>query len=426
MAAIALAAMVSLTLAAPAAAQQEDTLEAHARALHAAALVIDGHNDLPWRIREEGDLDIDRLGLGARQDSGHTDLVRLRDGGVDAQFWAAYVPVDFIGSEATVVALEQMDVIKRLAAAFPDDMEMAYTAADIRRIAGEGKIADLIGIEGGHAIANSLPVLRQLYDAGARYMTLTHVVSLAWADAAGDTAVHHGLTPFGKDVVREMNRLGMMVDLSHVTPDVMRDALAVARAPVIFSHSSARALADHPRNVPDDVLLLVRENGGVVMVNFYSAFLVPEAARIRQDLFREQRRLRAENPRDEDYHRALDQWQKEHQIPAGTVGTIVDHIDHIARIAGIDHVGLGSDFDGVSKLPVGMEDVSHLPAITLELLRRGYSDGDVKKILGENMLRVMGEVEAAARKLQAETPPSIERLPFRGLEPGRSDAAGSG
>ncbi|MFQ5891017.1 MAG: dipeptidase [Gemmatimonadota bacterium] len=393
-------------------------LEARARDLHAEAIVIDGHNDLPWRIREEAGLDFAPLGLDSRQPAGHTDMVRLREGGVDAQFWAAYVPAENVGAQSTVTVLEQIDLIKRLAAAFPDHLEMAYTAADIRRIAEEGRVASLIGIEGGHTIANSLPVLRELYGAGARYMTLTHSRTLAWADAAGDEPTHGGLTDFGRAVVREMNRLGMLVDLSHVTPEVMRDALEVAEAPVIFSHSSARAIADHPRNVPDDVLRRLPANGGVVMVNFYSAFLVPEAARIRQDLFRELRRLREQYPDDEEYERAKKRWQADHRIPAGTVGTIVDHIDHIARVAGIDHVGLGSDFDGVSKLPQGMEDVSRFPAITLEMLRRGYGDEDVKKVLGGNLLRVLEEAERAAARLQREGAPAIERLPFHGAVAG--------
>ncbi|MFQ5689105.1 MAG: membrane dipeptidase [Gemmatimonadota bacterium] len=389
-------------------------LPEHVQALHERSIVVDGHNDLPWRIRETWGLGFEGMHLDRRLDDGHTDLIRLREGGVDVQFWAAWVPTEYMSSEATVVALEQMDVIKRLAARYPDDLEMAYSVADIRRITGEGKIASLIGIEGGHSISNSIPVLRQLYEAGARYLTLTHSATLAWADAAGDTAIHHGLTDFGRRVVREMNRLGMLVDLSHVTAETMRDALAVTRAPVIFSHSSARAVADHPRNVPDDVLRRVRDNGGVVMVNFFSGFLVPQGARNVRDMFRVEARLHREFPDPEEFESALESWRAEHPTPPGDVGTIADHIDHIVQVAGVDHVGIGSDFDGVTVLPQGMEDVSKLPNLTAELVRRGYSDQDVEKILGANLLRVFGQVEATARALRDEEVPATDRLDYRG------------
>lgn len=405
-------------------AQQEETVGQRARQLHRAATLVDGHNDLPWRIRETWGLDLSPVHLDRRLPDGHTDIPRLRDGGVDVQFWAAYVPVRFIGPRATVVALEQIDLIKRFTARYPDALEMAYGSADIDRIVGQGKIASMIGIEGGHAIANSLPVLRELYGAGARYMTLTHSGTLAWADAAGDTVVHHGLTPFGRKVVREMNRLGMLVDISHVTAEVMRDVLQVTRAPVIFSHSSARALADHPRNVPDDVLRRLRENGGVVMVNFYSGFLVEEGARNIRDLFREEARLRRENPDPAKLQSAMEQWRREHPTPPGDVGTIADHIDHIVEVAGVDHVGLGSDFDGVTQLPRGMEDVSRFPALTVELLRRGYSDEEVTKVLGGNLLRVLRRVEEVARRLQRTEAPAADALPFPGLEPGRRSGGG--
>jgi membrane dipeptidase len=344
-----------------------DTVDERARRVHARAIVVDAHNDLPWRIREQGDLDVSRLELETRSAKGHTDIPRLREGGVDVQFWAAYVPVWFIDAGATAIVLEQIDLIKRLAEAHPDDLEMAYSTADIDRIVAEGKIASLIGIEGGQAISNSLPVLRELYRAGARYMTLTHTRTLPWADAAGDTAIHGGLTPFGRQVVGEMNRLGMLVDLSHVTAEVMLDALEASEAPVIFSHSSARAVADHPRNVPDRVLRKVAKNGGVVMVNFFSGY-----------------------------------------------------IDHIVRVAGIDHVGLGSDFDGVAVLPKGLEDVSRLPVLTSELLERGYSEEDVLKVLGGNLLRVFRRVEEVAARLQSTTPPGLSRLPYVGQEPDRA------
>jgi len=367
--------------ASPARAQEASSVPERVRQLHETAIVVDGHNDLPWGIRQVGDLDIARLGLGTRNTRGHTDMVRLREGGVDAQFWAAYVPARFMGAGAAVVALEQIDLIHRLVAAFPDQLEMAYTVDDIVRIAGTGRTASLIGIEGGHAIANSLPTLRMFYDLGVRYMTLTHSANLPWADAAGDSAVLGGLSDFGLEVVREMNRLGMLVDLSHVTPDAMRDAIEASAAPVIFSHSSARAIRDVERNVPDDVLAMLPGNGGVVMINFYSDFLVPEE-----------------------------------QGGRGTVATIADHIDQVAAVAGIDHVGLGSDFDGVDALPAGMDDVSMLPNLTAELVRRGYSDEDVRKVLGGNLLRAFRQAEAVSVELRASRPAGLDRLPYFGLE----------
>ncbi len=362
-------------------AQETGSVPERAEELHARAIVIDGHNDLPWRIRSEADLDLARLRLGTLSRTGHTDMVRLRAGGVDAQFWAAYVPARFMGAGAAVVALEQIDLIHRLIAAFPDQLELAYTADDILRIAKTGKTASLIGIEGGHAIANSLPTLRMFYDLGVRYMTLTHSANLAWADAAGDEPVLGGLSDFGREVVREMNRLGMLVDLSHVTPDAMRDAIEASAAPVIFSHSSARAVRDVERNVPDDVLAMLPGNGGVVMINFYSDFLLP---------------LEEDGP--------------------GTVATIANHIDHIVTVAGVDYVGLGSDFDGVDALPAGMEDVSMLPNLTAELVRRGYSDEDVLKVLGGNLLRAMRQAEAVAVELRVSRSPGLDRLPYFGLE----------
>lgn len=378
----------------PAPAQEAD-LSSDAERIHRAALVVDGHNDLPWRIRSEAEMDFERMGLGGRIEEGHTDMVRLQEGGVDAQFWSTYVPAQYDDSEGTLVELEQIDVVKRLAERFPEHLEMAYSTDDIERISREGKVASLIGIEGGHAIANSLPALRELYRAGARYMTLTHSRTLAWADAATDSARHGGLTDFGRKVIGEMNRLGMLVDLSHVSEETMVDVLEAARAPVIFSHSSARALVDHPRNVPDRVLRMLPDNGGVVMVNFYSDFIVP-------DTFPEGER------------------------PLGTVGTIADHIDHIVQVAGVEHVGLGSDFDGVSRLPDGMEDVSKLPALTEELLDRGYDAGEVGMILGDNVMRAFRRAEEVAAGLRETEPPATDRLPYRGLEPEDEGSGGEG
>jgi len=397
-------------------AAQTNTVSDAARRIHRDAIVVDGHNDLPWRIRRLAALDVAALGLDSRQSTGHTDIPRLREGGVDVQFWAAYVPVAYIGDGATAVALEQIDLIKQLAAAFPADLEIAFSTEDIERIVAAGRIASLVGIEGGHAISNSLPVLRELYRAGARYLTLTHSKTLAWADAAGDSALHGGLTTFGREVVHEMNRLGMLVDLSHVTPEVMRDALEASAAPVIFSHSSARAVADHPRNVPDDVLRLVARNGGVVMVNSVSGFVVPESARRIREIFRVQERLRAEHADEEAFQQAFTQWLFDN-IEAGDIQVVADHIEHIVRVAGIDHVGLGSDFDGIAVVPRGLEDVSKFPELTVVLAQRGYSEEDLRKILGVNLLRAFREAEEVAARLEASTPPGHSRLPFFGLEP---------
>lgn len=370
-----------------------------ALALHRDCIVIDGHNDLPWMYREKKDLSFRSLDIAQPQPTLHTDIPRLRKGGVGAQFWSAYVPAS-TGRKGTAVrdTLEQIDVIRRFVARYPDTFEMAYTADDIVRIRKQGKIASLIGIEGGHSIDNSLGVLRMLYLLGARYMTLTHSETLDWADSATDTAKHNGLTDFGKNVVREMNRLGMLVDLSHVSAKTMHDALDTTTVPVIFSHSSAFAIADHPRNVPDDVLKRVKENGGVVMVNFFSGFITPEGARMSRDMFKQLRDLRAKFPNDAEFQAALKQWRADHPMPTGSVHTVADHIDHIVKVAGIDHVGLGSDFDGITSVPTQLEDVSFYPYLTQVLLDRGYKPDDVRKVLGGNLLRVMRAVEAGAGK----------------------------
>jgi membrane dipeptidase len=369
--------------------------------LHREALVIDGHNDLPWQLHEKADLSFRKIDLRQSQKGLglHTDIPRLVQGGIGAQFWAAFVPADTRKKGAAVrMTLEQIDVIKRMVATYPDTFEMAYSADDIVRVRKKGKIASLIGVEGGHSIDNSLGVLRMLYALGVRYMTLTHSETLDWADSATDAAKHHGLTEFGEQVVREMNRLGMLVDISHVSAETMRHALRVTSAPLIASHSSAYALADHPRNVPDDVLLLIKKNGGVVMVNFYSGFIVPEAARLTRNMFEVGRDLRKKYPDDREFQTALKQWRKEHPIPAGSVHHVVDHIEHIIQVAGIDHVGLGSDFDGITAVPKQLEDVSCYPYVTQELLNRGHSREDIHKVLGGNLLRVLGQAEQAAKE----------------------------
>jgi membrane dipeptidase len=403
--------VIALPLLAFAAEKKSDTtpprprtpvkLTEEALRIHREALVIDGHNDLPWQFRENKDLSFRKIDLRQSQKALglHTDIPRLIQGGVGAQFWSAYVPAE-TGKKGTAVrmTLEQIDVIKRMVAAYPDTFEMAYTADDIVRIRKKGKIASLIGVEGGHSIDNSLGVLRMLYALGVRYMTLTHSETLDWADSATDKARHHGLTAFGEQVVREMNRLGMLVDISHVSAETMRHALRVSRAPVIASHSSAYALADHPRNVPDDVLAMLKKNDGVVMVNFYSGFIVPEAARLRRDMFQISREFQKKYPDEREFRAALEQWRKEHPIPTGSVHTVVDHIEHIIEVAGVDHVGLGSDFDGINSVPKQLEDVSCYPYITQELLNRGHKKDDILKILGGNLLRVLRRADEVAQE----------------------------
>jgi membrane dipeptidase len=320
---------------------------------------------------------------------------------VGAQFWSAFVPSSF-GRKGIAVreTLEQIDVIHRMVRAYPEAFEMAPTADDVVRIHKEGKVASMIGVEGGHSIDNSLAVLRAYYLLGVRYMTLTHSETIDWADSATDAPKSHGLSPFGEQVVREMNRLGMLVDISHVSAETMRHAIRVSKAPVIASHSSAFAVAEHPRNVPDDVLRLVRDNGGVVMVNFFSGFVVPEGARLTRDMFKELRAMQARYPDEKQFSAAMEQYRREHKLPAGTVHDVVDHVEHIIKVAGVDHVGLGSDFDGVTQLPKQLEDVSCYPYITQELLNRGHSPADVHKVLGGNALRVLRRAEEVARAMQ--------------------------
>jgi membrane dipeptidase len=370
--------------------------------IHQSAIVIDGHNDLPYKLREKSDGFFRKLDIARPQPTLHTDIPRLRRGGVGAQFWSAYVSAERTRKTGTAVkeTLEQIDVIQRMVRAYPDTFAMAHTADDIVRIHQQGKIASLIGVEGGHSIDNSLGVLRMYYALGVRYMTLTHSLTLDWADSATDEARHHGLTAFGESVVREMNGLGMLVDISHVSAETMRHALRVTRAPVIASHSSAYALAQHPRNVPDDVLRVVAKNGGVVMVNFFPGFIVPEGARAMKDMFQAGRDLKARYPKDAEFQAAWSEWKRAHPFPTGSVHTVVDHIEHIIKVAGVDHVGLGSDFDGIGTVPRQVEDVSCYPVITQELLNRGHAAEAIRKVLGGNLLRVLGRAEEVARGLQ--------------------------
>ena len=376
-----------------------------ARAVHAAGMLFDGHNDYPWLIRDQGDMAMGRIDF-ARSAPGQTDIPRLRAGGLKAQFWSVYIPSDYPNPTRTVV--EQIDFVHRLVEKYPDDLQLALTADDVEAATKAGKIASLIGIEGGVAIDDSFAELRAFYRLGARYMTLTHNKSLAWADAATGERLHGGLSPFGERVVAEMNRLGMLVDISHVSAETMADVLRVARAPVIASHSSAFALCPVPRNVPDDILAGLKANGGVVMVNFYSAFLVPDSNKKAAEA---KAAIRKAHPDRDEARRAIADWYRnEPGAIRGTIATVVDHIDHIVKVAGVDHVGIGSDFDGINSWPVGLEDVSDYPRITEELLRRGYSEPDVHKILGGNALRVLREAEAAAKTIRAESPPQVDDI----------------
>ncbi len=370
-----------------------------ALAIHKEALLIDGHNDLPWELRENDEPGFKNIDLTKPQKKFHTDIPRLRKGNVGAQFWSAWVPTSY-GPKGSAVktTLEQIDVVHEMARRYPNTFEMAYGTEDILRIRKAGKIACLIGVEGGHSIDNSLAVLRNYHRLGVRYMTLTHSESLDWADSCSDEPKAHGLTPFGVSVVHEMNRLGMLVDLSHVSPETMKATLKATKAPVIFSHSSARGVADHVRNVPDDVLKLVKENRGVVMVNFFSGFITPEGARAMKLMFEKGRELKKQFPNDEaKYKEAFRAWAKENDYPAGDVTNIVDHIDHVVKVAGIDHVGIGSDFDGVPKLPTQMSDVSCYPLLTQIMLDRGYTKEQIHKVLGGNLMRVFAEAEKVSR-----------------------------
>jgi membrane dipeptidase len=371
-----------------------------ARRIHAAGFVFDGHNDLPWEVRESAGGSFDKADIAAGVPKFHTDIPRLRAGNVGAQFWAAYVPAATLREgRAFAMTLEQVELIRTMVRRYANVFELATTADDVIRIQQAGKLASLIGVEGGHSIEDSLDKLRRLRELGVGYMTLTHSDTLAWADSATDDAKHGGLSPFGEEVVLEMNRLGMLVDLSHVSPDTMRDALRVTKAPILFSHSSARAVADHPRNVPDDVLRLTRQNGGVVMVNFFSGFVHPESAKRRANMFQVIRELRAKFPAEADYLKARKRWESENPIEAGTVQDVVDHIDHIVKLAGIEHVGLGSDFDGITKTPRQLDDVSTYPMITQELFNRGYRASQIHQLMSGNILRVMRRADEVARDL---------------------------
>lgn len=403
--------LLALVMAGSAAAQDPADALARAEALLARAPVIDGHNDLPWEIRtnREHPGDVEAYDLRSRT-PGHTDIARLRAGHVGAQFWSIYIPGEIADSGYARVQLEEFDIARRVIARYPEALMAAGSVADIERAMREGKVASLLGMEGGHAIENSLGALRAYYALGARYMTLTHNVTLDWADAALDEARHGGLTAFGREVVAEMNRLGMLVDLSHVSPATMSDALDATAAPVIFSHSSARALTEHPRNVPDSILRRLPQNGGVVMVTFVPEF-ISKATLDGENARRAAMGARMQGVTDPARRREIaQQVRAEFPVPKATVQQVADHIEHVVKVAGIDHVGIGSDFDGIGDTPTGLDDVSTFPNLFAELVRRGWSDEDMAKLSQGNVLRALRQAEAVAKRLQAERPPSTATI----------------
>ena len=392
----------------PALAQSANRNLARAKALHRAIPMIDTHNDLPEMLRERAHSDLAKMNPEDRLENIDTDLPRLKQGLVGGQFWAAYVPASFADRGGAGYALEQIDVIRRMTAQSPS-LGWATTATDIARVHAGGKIASLIGIEGGYAIENSLANLRMFYELGVRYMTLTHGGNTAWADAATEAPRHGGLTKFGEEVVREMNRVGMMVDISHVSDGTMSDAIRVSEAPVIFSHSSARDLANHARNVPDSILALMPKNRGIVMVNIFPGFVNAIAAEQAAGILDRERDFNARYP--DDPKRASSEYlawltKTMNEMEPGTLAEVADHVDHIIKVAGIDHVGYGADFGSLTNHPKGLEDVSRYPYLTAELLRRGYTDEQVKKIIGGNFLRVMREVEHVSARIKRQRPAS--------------------
>ena len=352
--------------------------------------LIDGHNDLPWEIRQQESAPMDVIAYDLRgRTSGHTDIARLRDGRVGIQFWSVYVPFSAVEIGAARGQLEQIDIAKRIFATYPEVFRETPSVDRAMSAWRDGRIASVMGMEGGHAIENSLGALRAFHRLGARYMTLTHSANIDWADSCCEAPEHGGLTPFGTEVVREMNRLGMLVDLSHTSPETMHDALDLTEAPVIFSHSSARGVTDHPRNVPDDVLRRLPENGGVVMITFVPQFINADVQR---------------------YDETPDSLRPAGPAPRATLADAADHIEHVRRVAGVEHVGIGGDFDGISTVPLGLEDVSTYPALFAELARRGWSEGDLRKLAGENVLRAWRRAEEVAARLQRERPPSTATI----------------
>ena len=419
--------LVVLALVAPflsVSAQKTDQYLARAKAVLRTTPLVDGHNDLPWRIREDAlhANDLDAYDLRGRA-PGMTDLPRLEAGMVGAQFWSVYIPGEPndgayapLGKVASTpgyarVQLEQIQLARRIIARYPQRLMLATSEADVRKAFKARKVGSLIGMEGGHAIENSLETLRAYYDLGARYMTLTHNVTLDWADAALDSARHKGLTPFGREVVREMNRLGMLVDLSHVSPATMSAALDVTEAPVIFSHSASRELVNHPRNVPDSILRRLPKNGGVVMVPFVTAFVNQKVNEADEARSRQIESVRKQFGKDTAAgRRALDAWEKANPRPKAYLTDVADHIDHVRKVAGVEHVGIGSDLDGITETVVGLEDVSKFPMLLAELARRGWSDADRRKVAGENVLRALRHAEVVSARLKKARPASIATI----------------
>jgi membrane dipeptidase len=409
--------LATMFISSPATAQQIDPkVQARIAQILKATPLIDGHNDIAEQLREHHGLSVE--GLASDTDRWTpplmTDMARLRQGGVGGQFWSVYIPSEVTGDTAIRETIEQIDIVKRMVKAYPGDLALALTADDVVRIHKRGRVASLIGVEGGHQIGGSLAALRQYYDLGARYMTLSHFKDNEFADSATDDPKYHGLNDFGLIVVHEMNRLGMLVDLSHVSPDTMRDAIKASRAPVIFSHSDARALADHPRNVPDDVLKLLPANGGVVMVNFFLGHLSPEFIRWSADKDGEEARLKNLYTGQPDRRdAAMKSWVAAHPTPRADVGLVADHIEHVVKVAGHDHVGIGGDLDGIDfdGAPAGMNTVSGYPLLFAELIRRGWSDENLSKLAGGNILRVMRQAESVAASMKDEPPATATLQP---------------
>jgi membrane dipeptidase len=414
--------IAAMLIASPAAAQSIDArTQARIDRILKATPLIDGHNDIAEELRENYGLKVEGLASGTDQWKPKplmTDMARLHQGRVGAQFWSVYIPSEVTGDTAIRETIEQIDIVKRMVRAYPNDLSLAGSADDIVRIHKSGKVASLIGIEGGHQIGGSLAALRQFYDLGARYMTLTHFKNNEFADSATDDPKYHGITDFGRAVIHEMNRLGMLVDLSHVSDDTMRAALRVSKAPVIFSHSSARALDDHNRNVPDDILKLTAANGGVVMVNFYPAYVSDAFRKWNAEEAAEEARLKSlDNGRLGPREAELKAWKAANPPPRVTVAEVADHVDHVAKIAGYDHVGIGGDLDGIEAAPEGLGTVSGYPLLFAELIRRGWSDSNLAKLAGRNVLRVMRRAEAVAASMKDE-PPAMDRLqPWTATDP---------
>jgi membrane dipeptidase len=371
--------------------------------------VIDGHNDLLWEARRRVGYDFDRLDVAGDCPT-HTDLPRLRRGGVGGQFWSVFVPASLAGDDAVSATLEQVDAGHQLVARYAGELAFARTPEEVERAWKNGRIASMLGAEGGHSINSSLATLRMLHVLGVRYMTLTHNSNVPWADSATDEPAVGGLTRFGVEVVREMNRIGMLVDLSHVSPDTMRDALAATEVPVVFSHSSARAVCDSPRNVPDDVLETLRANNGVCMVTFVPMFVTPDAAAWRAELT-SSAAGQGITPADADEYSAFtDEWRAKNPTPKATLEDVVRHVEHVREVAGVDHVGLGGDYDGTSTLPEGLEDVSGYPRLLAALAERGWSDADLGKLTSGNVLRVWRDAETGAHELQTQRGPSLATI----------------